>query len=261
MTTERVVAGLVDRVERHFFGKYRGIVKDNRDPKRLGRLRVQVPSVFGSQVVTGWALPCMPYGGAAGQGLLLVPDPGTEVWVEFEEGDLEFPIWVGTFWTAPGGRSELPTPNGPDGRPASDVQDPPTRKIFKTAKGHTLQFEDAGGAESVMLCDGKHGHVVVLDGDGIAISDGVKGNRVVMDGSGVVIEDANHNRITMSSSGIQIGGGAAEPMVLGSSLASALDGLVKALSTHTHPAPGGATGPPATPFSVKVALSDKQSVG
>jgi uncharacterized protein involved in type VI secretion and phage assembly len=261
MSTERVVAGLVDRVERHYFGKYRGIVKDNRDPKRLGRLKLQVPSVLGPQVVTGWALPCVPYGGAAGQGLLLVPDPQTEVWVEFEEGDLEFPIWVGSFWTAPGGRSELPTPNAPDGHPASDVQDPPTRKIFKTAKGHTLQFEDADGAESVTLCDAKHGHVVVLNGDGIVIADGVNGNRVVMDGSGVVIEDADRNTITMSSSGIQVGGGTAEPMVLGRSLAGALAGLVKALSAHTHPAPGGATGAPAIPFSLTVPLSAKQSVG
>ena len=98
MELERIVAGLVETMERRFYGKYRAIVVDNQDPKQLGRLKVKVPSVLGADVVTGWAAPCTPYGGAADQGLLFVPERDAGVWVEFEEGDLEFPIWVGTYW-------------------------------------------------------------------------------------------------------------------------------------------------------------------
>ena len=137
MELEHIVARLAQEVERRYYGKYRAFVVDNADPEQLGRLKLTVPSVLGDAVVTGWAMPCVPYGGAENQGMLFVPDIDAGVWVEFEEGDLEFPIWVGTFWSKPGGQSELPTTNADDGSEES-VQDPPTRKIIKTNAGHTL---------------------------------------------------------------------------------------------------------------------------
>lgn len=182
MSLDRVVADLVQKVERRFYGKYRALVVDNQDPESLGRLKLQVPSVLGDEVVTGWATPCVPYGGAAGQGWLTLPDLGAGVWVEFEEGDLEFPIWVGTYWSRPGGDSELPRSNDPDGAEQADVQAPPTRKILKTAKGNTLQFEDADGAEEILvvfkISDDEH-HVVRLSADGIEITDAT-GSSIVM---------------------------------------------------------------------------------
>ena len=78
-----------------YWGKYKGIVLNNVDPKGLGRLQVQVGSVAGLGDL--WALPCVPYAGFQ-QGFFALPDPGTNVWVEFERGDPEHPIWVGCFW-------------------------------------------------------------------------------------------------------------------------------------------------------------------
>ena len=176
---ERVVADLVEKAERRFYGKYRGTVVDNDDPSRLGRLKVSVPSVLGPDVVTGWATPCVPYGGAAGQGFLFVPQRGAGVWVEFEEGDLEFPIWVGTFWCKPAAGSQAPKPNAEAGTEMSDVQRPPTRKIIKTAKGHTIQFEDADDAETILVREGSQGHLITMGQDGIRIVDGV-GNSIEM---------------------------------------------------------------------------------
>ena len=80
---------------RKFFGKYRGTVVSNVDPMLRGRLLVQVPSVAGAQPL--WALPCVPYAGVQ-QGLFALPDPATPLWIEFEEGDPTYPIWVGCFW-------------------------------------------------------------------------------------------------------------------------------------------------------------------
>lgn len=174
---ESVVARLADSVEHRFFGKHRALVVDNDDKEHLGRLKVQVPSLLGDQVVTGWAAPCVPYGGGPDRGMLFVPEIGDGVWVEFEEGDLEFPIWVGTFWSKPDDTSEVPLRIKADGTKDDSAQEPPTRKIIKTVKGHTLQFEDADGEEMVILKEAKNGRVVTLDKTGIAIDDGA-GNRL-----------------------------------------------------------------------------------
>jgi uncharacterized protein involved in type VI secretion and phage assembly len=196
---ERIVAGLVEKIERRFYGKYRAIVVDNQDPKQLGRLKVKVPSVLGADVVTGWATPCAPYGGAADQGLLFVPEPDAGVWVEFEEGDLEFPIWVGTYWSRPGDTSQLPRPQRDDGTEQDKVQDPPTRKILKTRKGHTVQFEDADGAEAVLVREGASGHLITMDKHGIKIIDKNQ-NTILLDDDGVTITDATGNAVELTGS-------------------------------------------------------------
>lgn len=175
---ERTVADLAREVERGYFGKYRGIVVDNADPEHLARVRVTVPSVFGGQVATGWARPCTPIGGMSGQGWLAVPRVGAGVWVEFEEGDLEFPVVTGTFWSAPGGTSEVPPGRAADGSDAG-ITDPPTRTVLTTAKGHTIQIEDADEGELILIHEAVHGHTVVLDENGIRITDG-SGNEITM---------------------------------------------------------------------------------
>jgi uncharacterized protein involved in type VI secretion and phage assembly len=270
MTLERVVARLAERVEQRFYGKYRGFVVDNRDPAQLGRLRLRVPSVLGTEVVTGWASACVPFGGAADQGFLFIPDPGAGVWVEFEEGDLEFPIWVGMFWSKPDAGTELPKPNGPDG--AEQSQDPPTCKIIKTGKGNTVQLEDADGKESVLVYNAPDQLLLVMDGDGIRITDGKRGHKVTLGKSGVTVTDGVNagNQLTMDSSGITVNspGGAVVIGAAGVSIgsASATEALVlgtslmAALNTHTHVGNLGApTSPPAVPFSPAL-LSPKNKV-
>jgi hypothetical protein len=202
MNLERVVAILAQKVEHRFYGKYRGFVVENEDPENLGRLRLLVPSVLGDEVVTGWALPCVPYGGMANQGFLFIPEVDAGVWVEFEEGDLEFPIWVGTFWSKPGGGSELPKQNKADGEEEGDVQSPLTRKIIKTVRGHTIQLEDAEGEERIIISDGEAENLLVFSKSGITLQN--KGNSITMTDNGIVIKDANSNKLTQDSSGIII---------------------------------------------------------
>jgi len=87
-------------VRKRFFGKYRGSVVVNVDPLLQGRLMVRVPDVFGI-LPSSWALPCVPLAGPQ-MGTSFVPPPvGSSVWVEFEQGDPQMPIWVGCFWDAP----------------------------------------------------------------------------------------------------------------------------------------------------------------
>ena len=90
-----MVDALLDAATRRFYGKYRGTVTNNTDPMRRGRLMVQVPAVMGETAV--WAMPCVPYAGD-GVGFFALPDVGAGVWVEFEAGNVDHPIWAGCFW-------------------------------------------------------------------------------------------------------------------------------------------------------------------
>ena len=90
-----------------FWGKYRGTVINNIDPEQRGRLIVMVPDVL-TLVPSTWAEPCTPLAGPTGppMGVYLVPPIGAGVWVEFEQGDPDYPIWVGCRW---GASSDVPT--------------------------------------------------------------------------------------------------------------------------------------------------------
>lgn len=79
-----------------FFGKYRGTVANNIDPLGLGRVQVRVPNVLGDSTLS-WAMPNVPYAGS-GVGFFMIPPVDANVWVEFEAGDPDYPIWAGCFW-------------------------------------------------------------------------------------------------------------------------------------------------------------------
>ncbi|HEY9697914.1 MAG TPA: phage baseplate assembly protein V [Trichocoleus sp.] len=119
---------------RRFFGKYRGKVANNIDPLMRGRLQVSVPSILGEGRLS-WAMPCVPYAGK-NLGFYALPPINANVWVEFETGDPDYPIWTGCFW----GKGELPV------LPPA----PPTTKMFKTDT-MTLTFDDAPGVGGLTI--------------------------------------------------------------------------------------------------------------
>lgn len=184
-----VLTRLIERVERQYFGKYRGLVADNADPDKLGRLRATVPSLLGAET-TGWALPCVPYGGAAEQGLFAVPDVGAGVWIEFERGDLSYPIWVGTWWAS----GEAPEGGTPD------------KKVVKTKAGNSIVLDDTDGSETVLITDASGGSSIRLDADGVTLE---------RDGSTVTLTG---DAVEMSRGGMSVKVGDSSVTVNGSSL-------------------------------------------
>ena len=90
-----------------YFGKYRGEVTNPLDPQGMGRVQVSVPDVLGDGRMA-WAMPCAPFAGP-GVGFFAIPPIGAKVWVEFERGDPDYPIWVGGFW----GLGDAPVAPGP----------------------------------------------------------------------------------------------------------------------------------------------------
>ena len=121
---------------KQFFGKYRGKVTDNRDPLHLGRIQVRVPAMFG-EGRQSWALPCTPYAGKD-VGLFLVPPIDANIWVEFEGGDPDYPIWSGCFW----GENELPQ--------NARVEEPVKVQVFRTL-GITLTLSNVDNNKGITL--------------------------------------------------------------------------------------------------------------
>jgi hypothetical protein len=113
-----------------FFGKYRGQVAANKDPLHLGRIQVKVPAVFGTGQ-SSWAMPCTPYAGKD-LGWFAIPPVNSNVWVEFEGGDPDYPIWTGCFW----GEDQLPQ--------LARVEEPDKVQVFRTPYGITFTLSNLG---------------------------------------------------------------------------------------------------------------------
>jgi uncharacterized protein involved in type VI secretion and phage assembly len=154
-----------------YFGKYRGLVADNKDPLMTGRIKATVPDVLGSQK-TGWALPCAPFGGSQ-VGFFAIPTVGAGVWIEFEHGNLEYPVWSGCWWGSPADMPPL-------------ILAPPYQKtMIVTSGGQSITLDDTPGIGGITLTT-SGGQKLVLSPTGVVIDDGM-GGRIELRGPKVNI--------------------------------------------------------------------------
>jgi uncharacterized protein involved in type VI secretion and phage assembly len=157
-----------------FYGKYRGNVLNNIDPMQMGRLQIQVPDVTGLLPAT-WAMPCMPMAGVQ-NGMFVVPMIGSGVWVEFEQGDIDHPIWVGCFW---GSAAEVPA--------LAKLTPPAISAItFQTPLQNGLTISDLPGPTGGIMLKSATGASIIVNDTGIYVTNG-KGASIVMTGPSVNI--------------------------------------------------------------------------
>ncbi|MDO8586989.1 MAG: phage baseplate assembly protein V [Armatimonadota bacterium] len=150
---EQAMLEILDRVRNRFYGKYRGTVTNVDDPTKRGRIKAKVPAVLEDQD-TGWCMPCAPYAGPD-VGLVFIPEVGAGVWIEFEGGDVSYPIWTGCYWRD----GEMPSAAGP------------AVKTIRTSAGHEILIDDDAG--SITITD-SNGNTVTLDSSGIKLEAGCK---------------------------------------------------------------------------------------
>ena len=165
-----------------FLGKYRATVLNNIDLDKRGRLQLMIPDVLGI-VPSTWAEACVPLAGPTGpfsMGVYMVPPIGAGVWVEFEQGDINYPVWVGCRW---GGPTDIPT-DANAGLPASPSI------VMQTLAQHAFVISDmpptpvTGGIMLKTLL----GAMVVVNDSGIYITNG-KGATISLVGPAVTINN------------------------------------------------------------------------
>jgi phage baseplate assembly protein gpV len=160
---EALLQDLLDHVKGRFYGKYRGVVTDV-DAATM-RIKASVPAVLPG-LSTGWCMPCVPYAGPQ-VGFLMLPDIGSGVWIEFEGGDVSYPIWTGCYWSS----GDVPSSASA------------TVKTVITSAG-TLSFDTGGG--TVTLEDSSQ-NSLVFDGMSAAVTAG--SGKIEVGASGVSVNN------------------------------------------------------------------------
>lgn len=157
---------ILERVRNRFYGKYRGTVTDI-DGDTL-RIKAKVPAVLGQQK-TGWCMPCVPYAGSK-VGFAFLPEEGAGVWIEFEGGDVSYPIWTGCYWRT-------------DEQPEDAT---PTVKAIVTKSGHKILLDD--DRETITIAD-PNNNTITLESSGITLER--QGKKVVISDAKVDVNDGS----------------------------------------------------------------------
>ena len=163
-------------VMNRFYGKYRGTVIQNVDPEQRGRIQAMVPDVSGL-IPSSWAMPCVPIAGKQ-SGVYVVPQIGAGVWIEFEQGDPDYPVWTGGYW---GSAAEVPV-LALAGNPASPSV------VLQTGLQNLISISDVPGPTGGILLKSASGAMVMINDTGITISNG-KGATIVLAGPTVTINN------------------------------------------------------------------------
>lgn len=238
--------------ERYVKGLWRGLVVDDQDPDKRARVKVRVDMLHGgpdeiSDVDLPFAEPCFPTIGTQDPdgnatvlpGWVTVPPIGTTVWVAFENGYIENPIYMGQYYGLVNNTPELPSEALDTNLDGTSVL--PKRRVFKTPGGHVVEVDDNVDTQGI--------RVLTIGGYKLTFDDA---------GDSFTIEDANGNIFKIDTAGdvitinaqttIELGSSPTEPAVLGTALTTLVNAFITFVNAHTHPETGGTTLAPSPTF-------------
>jgi Type VI secretion system/phage-baseplate injector OB domain len=161
-----------------YWGKFRGTVVNNLDLEQRGRIQAIVPAVTGL-TPSSWAMPCIPFAGKK-SGFFAVPQIGAAIWMEYEDGDPDKPIWVGGFW---GLSAEVP---------AQALAPPPIppgqNVVLQTTLQNAIVVSDSAPTPQSggILLKSTTGASILVNDSGIYISNG-KGAEIMMVGKTITV--------------------------------------------------------------------------
>jgi len=159
-----------------FYGVYRGTVVNNIDPLQIGRIMAMVPDVSGLTPTT-WAMPCVPIAGKQ-MGTFMVPQIGSGIFVQFEGGDPDRPVYMGGWW---GDAAEVPA------LALAGVPGDPNI-VIQTTLQNAIVVSDLPGPTGGIMLKSATGATIIVNDTGIFIQNG-KGASIVMAGPSVTINN------------------------------------------------------------------------
>lgn len=157
-----------------YYGKYRGTVVNNIDPMKKGRIQALVPDVSGI-IPTTWASPCLPVAGLQ-SGIFAIPPMGSGVWIEYEQGDPDYPIWTGCYV---GSVADVPAL-------AQTVPPGVFGLTLQTTLQHGIVLSDVPGPTGGIMLKSTSGTTIIVNDTGIYIQNG-KGASIILSGPTVTI--------------------------------------------------------------------------
>lgn len=165
---------IVDALSQRYYGKYRAEVTSNEDTTTRGMVQVRCSAILGEELL--WAMPCVPYAGDQ-LGLFALPPVGASVWIEFEGGEINQPIWTGCFWK----EGELPQ------------EDAKEAITFLRTPSATIRIDND---EGLIEIEASNGGKITINADGITLE------------GGEVTSEANGGSTKVSASGFDAMNGA-----------------------------------------------------
>jgi len=121
------------------FGVVMGIVTNNQDPEKMGRVRVKFPWLSDDHE-SWWARVATPMAGPS-RGIYFLPEVDDEVLVGFEHGDVRFPYVLGSLW------------NGQDAPPGNNDDGKNNIRLVHSRSGHLVRLDDTNGDEKIEIID------------------------------------------------------------------------------------------------------------
>jgi len=138
-----------------------GLVTDNKDPQKLGRVKVKLPVI--SETDTSWWCPIILSGAGKNRGWFFIPEIDDEVLCIFEHGDLGRPLVVGALWN---GKDKAPDQNSSGSNPRRLIRSRQNNKFTFDDEENKIIIEDGAGKGKITFDSGANKIIIeALEGD------------------------------------------------------------------------------------------------
>lgn len=214
-----------------FYGVYRAKVTNNRDDENQGRIKIKCPKVNGDAELLEWAYPIFRAAGTHGE--FWPPEEGDTVWVCFDHGDPQYPMYLGGWYA----KEELDEDFHVEG--SGEGTKSPTTRGWTTKGGHKILLDDKAGDETITIrwAAGEDASTVVISRDGVEIR--------LSKGAGMTISGKD------ASATMVVGSGAVKAAIANhlETWWAQVKAKLDAHDAHVHPTALGPSGPPIPPIT------------
>ena len=183
---------LDSREEKRNYGVVIGVVTNNNDPQKMGRVKIKFPWRESSDE-SNWTRIATAMAGKD-RGTYFLPEVGDEVLVSFEHGDMQHPYVIGALW------------NGQDKPPETNKNGKNDIRTIKSRSGHRIIFNDEQGKESLEI-ETKSGQKIILDDSAgkekVEITD-KNGNKILIESAQNAMNISSKMKISIQAPMIEI---------------------------------------------------------